>query len=506
MAASISEIKIAPTQLGNWVDRINWLYPTLILAIFLAFFRLGKTPVEQWDEAHTGINAVEMLQTGDPINLYFGGEPDRIRAKPPFVIWMVAANFSLFGYNPFSLRLHSAIATIFIFLFLYRIVQLYRPPLFAFGVCLMVFSVRAIIGFHVGRTGDFDAVLIAFLYAGLYFFLRYLDFMRYHDIYKAAILWGFAFLTKGPAFAVLFPGLFLYLLLDGRIAHVLRLREVYKALAILLAFPLLWYITVFFFGHQLDDPVVSGRNAFERMFLYDIVDRFTQTEFEGKQESSDPLFLWYVLRENFRYWNWIFYAVILFGIGRKLITGLPKWEPLRYRFALLSICIWLPLAVFLSFGTAAKFWYFAPAVPFVAGTTMVGIWWLYKRFPTVVWITFTAFWLFCMYYRYLGPKPQPTKGSMPDDIFTQVIPRQAERLAADEKVYQVGEWPAQRALLYLYFANPNVVYGSWEEVQRDNGNDFSVFVRRQEWEDHREALSNFTILDEDEHYLILEKN
>ena len=506
MASNISETSIHPDQLSSWTDKVNWLYPTLALAIFLAFFRLGDTPIEQWDEAHTGINAIEMLQTGDYINLYFGGEPDRIRAKPPFVIWMVATNFKLFGFNAFSLRLHSAIAGVFIFFFLFKIVNLYRPPLFAFGVCLMMMSVRAIIGFHVSRTGDFDAVLIAFLFAGLYYFLRYLDFMRYHDVYKAAILWGFAFLTKGPAFGVLFPGLLLYLVVDGRLMHVLRLREVYKAVGILLLFPVAWYLTIYFFGHQLEDPLVSGRNAFERMFLYDIVDRFTQTEFEGKQETSDPLFLWHVLRENFRYWDFVFYAVLLGGIIRKLLTGLPKWEPLRYRFTILSICIWMPLAIFLSLGTASKYWYFSPAMPFIAATALSGIWWLYKQYPKLIMGSFLLFWVFCMYYRYLGPKPQPTAGSMPDEIYTEVVHKQSGNLAKEEKIYQVGPWPAQRVLLDLYFANPNVIYASTEEALADPAGNISVFIRREEWEKQRERFVDFGVMDEDEFYLILEKN
>lgn len=506
MAASISEIKVIPSTSKKLAERINWLYPTLLMAAFFVFFRLGQAPVEQWDEAHTGINAIEMLNNGDWINLYFGGEPDRIRAKPPLVIWMVAANFSLYGYSAFSLRLHSAIATIFIFFFLYQIVRLYQPPLFAFAVCLIVLSVRGIIGFHVGRNGDFDAVLIAFLFSGLYFFLRYLDFMRYHDIYIAALCWGLAFWTKGPAFAILFPGLMLYIILDGRLRHVLRLREIYKAAGIMILFPLIWYLIVHFWGHQLEDPLVSGQNAFERMFLYDLRDRFTNTTFEGKTETTDPLFLWYVLRENFRYWDLVFYAVLLGTLLRKLLSGLPNWEPMRYRLLLLSVCCWVPLAILLSLATATKFWYFAPAIPFVAITTVSGLWWLYQKYPKVTVVAFSTFWLFCMYYRYLGPKPQATEGSKPVDVFTELIDRQQETLRTGSRIYQLGEWPAQRVLLDLYFANPNVTYGDVDDLLADNSPDLRVFIRRQDWQNWQQYLGNFTIADEDEHYLILEKN
>ena len=75
---------------------MNAYYALLFLIIFLSFFRLDQQPIHQWDEARTGVNAVEMLENGDYINLHFGGEPDKIRAKPPLVIWWVAFNFKVF--------------------------------------------------------------------------------------------------------------------------------------------------------------------------------------------------------------------------------------------------------------------------------------------------------------------------------------------------------------------------------------------------------------------------
>ena len=87
-------------------------------------------------------------------------------------------------------------------------------------------SVRAVIGFHVGRTGDFDAVLLAFLLAGLYFFLLYFDFEQPRALYLAALFWGLAFLTKGPAMAVLWPGLGLYIVLQKRLKELLLDRKI----------------------------------------------------------------------------------------------------------------------------------------------------------------------------------------------------------------------------------------------------------------------------------------
>lgn len=468
----------------------------LAMAIFLTFFRLGGHPIEESAEARIGINAIEILQNSNYLNLSYGGNPDQFQYESSLVNWLVATNFSLFGYSTFSLRLHSAIGAIFIFFFLFKTINLYRPPFFAFGVCLMLFSVQAIIGFHLSHTGNANAIWMAFLFAGLYYFLRYLDFMRYHDIYKAAILWGFAFLAKGAALGMLFPGLLLYLWLDGRLMHVLRLREVYKAVGILLLFPVIWFLILYFFGQTTEANLENSPNIFARIFGYGMAG-------EGNK-TPDSLFLWDVLRANFRYWDLIFYALIIGGIGRKFITGMPKWEPLRYRFTILSFCIWLPLAVFFSLGPDHQYQDFTLAIPFIAITTMSGIWWLYQQYPKVVVSSFLLFWVFCLYYRYLGPVPQ--KGAMSEAMYSQLVHRQVNNLADEDKVYQVGPWPSQRVLLELYFANPHIVYASADEALADPASNISVFIRREEWEKQQKRFVDFGVMDEDELYLILEKN
>ncbi|HFA49391.1 MAG TPA: phospholipid carrier-dependent glycosyltransferase [Bacteroidetes bacterium] len=150
-----------------------WKYHQLILSAFLllfAFIKLGQHPIYPWDEARTGVNAIEMLINHDWVNLHYAGQPDHWRAKPPLVVWCVAGSFSLFGFNEFSLRLPSAIAIIFAFFFTYKTIRLYKNEKFAFWTCMMLLTAKGMIGWHVGRTGDFDAMLVFVLLAGLYNF------------------------------------------------------------------------------------------------------------------------------------------------------------------------------------------------------------------------------------------------------------------------------------------------------------------------------------------------
>ena len=494
-------------QLNEWHFRDSqmiWLIP---MVIFFAFAKLGDTPIHQWDEARTGINAIDMLNNGDWINLHFAGLPDKIRAKPPLVVWMVAFNFKWLGYHAFSLRLHSAIAVLFIFYFVYWITRMDYPPLFAGMVVLVLLSVRGILGFHVGRTGDFDAVLMAFLLAGLYYFMKYEWQGKTYGVWMAAIAWGFAFWTKGPAMAVLMPGLLMWLWWSGRLPALLKEPSVYGAIGIWLIFPMAWFLVIKWHGVELEEPVVSGKNAFERMFLYDLVDRFTQTAFEGKQERSDLFFLWKCLQEQFAIWSYTFWVVLVVGIVRlgrtwkKLGSVIASFAPLLT----LSISIWFSLGVFLSAATATKYWYFSPALPFVAITVVAGFWWAMDKWPNTLLSSFLLIWVLAMYFRYFGPKPIPTEGSKADDFFTSLLIENRAAIELAPTVWQLGPLPQQRILLDLHFKNSNLVYQSSinSAIKPTSGD---IIFMRNEWERPLELQDqSIKMIGKDENYTILQK-
>lgn len=522
-----SLFKIVIQQITFLLDRYSFLL-LIPLVVFFSFFRLGHQPVHQWDEARTGINAIEMLENGDYINLHFGGEPDKIRAKPPLVIWLVATGFKIFGPSTWSLRLHSAIATVFIFIFLFLLIRLYESGIFALACCLTLLSVRGIIGFHVGRTGDFDAVLLAFLLGGMYYFLKYIgpgdsrggnesltngerkqwtnDAMNQWNprwLYGAALFWGLAFLTKGPAMGVLFPGLFLFLIFTKQFQVLLKRREVYYALVLCLVFPIGWYLTVHFYGIQLEQPEVSGRNAFERMFLYDLVDRFTETEFEGKTETSDLLFFFRCLKENFAIWHYFFYTTIIGTIIYLIKPGRGVRGLFQNHLLLLSVCIWSTLGLFLSLVTTAKFWYLAPAIPFIAITLVYGMHWLQQRFSPLPYL-FLAVWLLAMYFRYLGPKPQATAGSETPDFFTSLIDQHRDVLAQSDHIFVTPDLPAQRVLLQLYFINKQVTYLKSSKTLNPLQQNDILFIRNRDTL-NLPSLNSFDRIGEDEHYMVLQK-
>lgn len=479
----------------------------LPIVLFFSFAKLGHAPIHQWDEARTGINAIEMTKQGDLINLYFCGAPDKIRAKPPLVIWWVAANLKWFGYNTFGLRLHSAIAAVFIFLLLYGIIRIYTKPLLALLPLLVLISVRGILGFHVGRTGDFDAVLIAFLLGGLYCFLLFYEEKWKGGIWAAAICWGLAFWTKGPAMAVYFPGLALWLIWEKQFLQTVKRPIVWASLGIGTGFVLLWYLLVHQFGVSLEQPMVSGKNAFERMFLYDLLDRFTNTKFEGKVENADPAFFWKTTQVTFAIWNYVLTGILIVGLVsffKGLIGG--RRDP-GIRLLVLSVLIWGSLAVFLSMVTATKPWYLSPAIPFMAITVSFGVWYLMEKRQS--WLAvFLGIWLFAMYFRYLGPAPLPTAGASSSDFHTNLFTQQLTSLRQARQIFIVDSLPQQRLVLELYFINRKVTFlPNFGDLSQANFlPNHLIFGRKNLLMPNIEGKSNFSVIDVDEHYVLLKKN
>ena len=192
------------------------LFLLLIIVSFFTFFQLGNHPLLDWDESRNGINAIEMLQNKDWVNLHFRGTVDDWNLKPPLSIWMIAASYSVFGLNEFALRFPAALGIIFATFFLFKIIRLYRSESFALFTCLILVSVKGWLGFHMGRTGDMDAILLAMLMAATFFFLQYIDFKKTSGIFLSAIFFGLAFWVKGLTMAVFIPSMLLYIFLSKK--------------------------------------------------------------------------------------------------------------------------------------------------------------------------------------------------------------------------------------------------------------------------------------------------
>ncbi len=427
----------------------NSLLFLLLLATFFSLWNLGAAPLMEWDESRNGVSAIEMQENGDYLNLHYGGKVDDWSVKPPLFIWTVLVSFEVFGQNAFALRLPSAIASILSLFWIFQIIRLYRSAHFALLVGLILLASRGFLGPHVGRSGDYDALLLCFLLGGIYYFLRYLDFKFPKGIYWAALFWGLAFWVKGPAAFILFPGLFLYVLGRGFLVTQITNLRFWLGLSLFLGIIGIWIWAIHFYGATFTSGSYEGTNAIQRIFLNDIVSRFTDANFDQSitPHPKDYGFFFSYLDTRFNFWAYLFYPALLLLLisGTKSsspISALPQKHPLLF----LSCCLWISTALFLTFASTKHHWYMAPVLPFIGITMIYGLYnyWQQTKYLCYPLLLLTLSWQF---YQFSKP-PQSTDSSQ---FFQKTLHQQSP-------IYISSPLPKQDELLYLHFYASNVYY------------------------------------------------
>lgn len=435
----------------------KYLALTILIVSFLTFFFLGKHPVSPWNEARNGVNAIEMLNNKDWINLHYAGQPDSWNTKPPLVTWSIAASFYFFGKNEWALRLPSALAIIGAFVFIFKIINLYRSEKFAFLACLLLASVDGLIGWHIGRTGDYDAHLVFMLMGSVYFFIRLYNscFKKLSDSIFCGIFFGLAFLVKGPAAFVLFPGLFLFLLFERELIRALRKKYFWLTGFLISIFVLGWGAVQYVFGIQYSDSS-NGGNAYERLFVQDLVKRFAE-EGEGWKSAMSLDFFFYSLDKSFNVWNYLFFGFLLFGVFHFFKNNekvFRYFEIKRNKLLLLSLCLYFPLAIFLTLAAKSNTWYLAPVLPFVGIATFWGVDFFWRRYKWTkfVFLGLLVFTLGRQVWHFSKPKEMPP-----------FIVENEKEIRSANAVYQAGKIE-QDVMLYLYFLNENIKFEEPENL------------------------------------------
>lgn len=188
-------VNVVAAKRGEW----HGLAAIVAISAVVLFYKLGTPAVYWWDEARVAVNSLEMMRNPGLV-VTFRGEPDLWNTKPPLVIWLNALSMALFGVNEWALRLPSALAslgaTVAVFLFTRRIAD----ERTGFLAALALLGIGGFVNVHVSRTADFDSFLMLFL--TLTAFSVY--FQRF---WWAALFFGLALFTKGPAALLMAPGL-----------------------------------------------------------------------------------------------------------------------------------------------------------------------------------------------------------------------------------------------------------------------------------------------------------
>jgi 4-amino-4-deoxy-L-arabinose transferase-like glycosyltransferase len=213
----------------------------LVLCLVLYLWRLGATPLRDFDEAYYAEGAREMLGRGDLLTPYFNGQPFLL--KPILIYWIVAAAFRLLGLTEFAARVPSAFLGTLVVLLTYgfaaRTVSR-RAGVFA-GLALSL----CYLWIEISRDASIDIPLTAALTAALFgFFLatQAPDRRGHWVCLGSYLLLGIALLAKGPVPAgTVLVGLLCYLLAARRLRQTLRQAHVLPGLVLLLAVAAPWY-------------------------------------------------------------------------------------------------------------------------------------------------------------------------------------------------------------------------------------------------------------------------
>lgn len=354
----------------------GWAAPILlILALVFSLYKLGSSEVQSWDEALYGNYAREMMDTGDPVNYYYGSELEFWNGKPPLSVWAIAGSYSVWGFNEFALRFPSAMASVAFFMLMFAFISRYKSPLFALFSCLILMGGHGIVGEHVGRTGDTDMLFSLWMLGFSWAFFAYFQSQRLKDALWAGLFLALAFYTKSIAAVFLAPGILLFLLFQKQLLPFLRKKESWAALLLFLALAASWILILLIWGKDFGPNPIGSKNALETMFVYDGVKRFSDPSFVNVNPWKLD-FVWVVLDTKLNLWNYLFIGLFLAGTAvlvrrfKEVVTWLRLPSSRLFCYAL---CMFIACSLFFTFSRNKNGWYFSPVLPFVSILLVEGL-------------------------------------------------------------------------------------------------------------------------------------
>ena len=353
--------------LGKTDNQFDWLDVCILIVIcllcFFIFFQgLDKFPLRMWDESRNAINALEMLRNQQYLSTYFRGTVDLWNTKPPLFIWIVVIFFKLFGVSELSLRLPSAIAASLISMIIYFFSKLLlRNRWVGLLAVLILVSSMGFPDTHIGRTGDYDALLTLLLTCGSIFTFHFLQTNQNRSLYIATIFWILAVLTKGVAGLFMLPGIFIYIFISRKIPQLVRNRAVWKS--------------VIFFGlgvalYYLIRTIVNP-GYFSAVLQEEIINRY------GSPLQAVHRDIWYYWKNmvEFRFQVWIYF------IPPAILTYFFTEKKILKQIILFSYSIGISLFAILSYSQSTNIWYDAPLYPFFSLLTALSIILILQKLP-----------------------------------------------------------------------------------------------------------------------------
>lgn len=327
-----------------------------VTAYFSVFHKLDSLSMRAWDESSYALNAQEMLERKNPVEIYLLGNPDTYNSKPPFAIWCMAAGIYLFGLNELGVRIAAATFTFLTVLLLYAFGRFsLKSNIAALTMPLILISSTGYIGEHIARTGDTDAILAFWICCSCICLFQYTraDHASKQRAYflLSAVALTFACLTKGIAGLTPAPGMLAWLIYTRKLGALIRQPYLYIGIV--------FFLLLFPGYYLLRNHLTPG--YLDAVIHFEIGGRLSQQEFLNPQKRGFFYFFYAMVSES-RYVSWIFIlpVAVLFVVRSKTVSPL-KQAALFFLFA------WMGVMFSLGMSSTKLFWYDAPLYPLMAG-------------------------------------------------------------------------------------------------------------------------------------------
>jgi len=178
--------------------RASEIAVVLGLAIFVLFYKLGVSPLADWDEAIYAQISREILQRHSWIPLYWNFQP--FFEKPPLLMWTTALFFKVFGESELWARAASALSGVALCVLMFSFAKRLRGSRAAWLTVTVLLTTTAF--YDASRFGTTDIMLTLGMYVALVG-LFHIEQGRLWGWYPFWIGFGIAVMTKGPAVAPL---------------------------------------------------------------------------------------------------------------------------------------------------------------------------------------------------------------------------------------------------------------------------------------------------------------
>lgn len=435
----------------EFIEKYYWIFFSVLMAIitFALLFKLGTSPIADWDEARHGVNAYEMLRQKNYIANFYNDSLDYWNLKPPISYWFVILGFKIFGYNAFGLRFFSALAYILVCVIISLYLKKSKGKIQSLLSLIILLSSYYLFINHCFRSGDADSIFLFFYTIAIVSMLKTEDNPNW--IFLTGLMFGLCFLTKSWHSITLLPTVFFYLIFTKGFKRLKWWR-----VCLLFVFALLpigiWAAIRYNF---------DGITFFKEMVEYDLLNR-SGNAIEGHNGT-------------------VFYYLIFMIVGNPamivslivILLSCIKHRKNKTKMSGFAIgCLVSFLSVFLLFSIVKTklFWYVAPCVPILAIYTPSAFCNVMKSYKKWVPIVFISLLILCSLVSIVYPFTLK-KTSASQNFISSIKNVKSIELYTDYEKKQVDnkDWNQADLLMAELKLDAYCKSGGWEEfIKHEN--------------------------------------